>query len=203
MLRYAVLFLIRNTQAPLPVIPFVDRQGRRFLVAKRRSAGDAEMDESGRSGGGFWIGLIFVLLLLASPLLGLGGWASYVDSYSHDADRFWGLVTTPIAGASFLCSAAALGWLALRKPLLASVAIWLGGLAIAGLGLSIYAGCGMVAEAHRRGGDYGGLAVIAGLFFGILCPAGLAALNSLGVLLLLRQSRRSRTAANGPAETVS
>src|SRR5262249_16334050 len=119
-------------------------------------------------------GLFTCFLLLASFALALFGAASYNDSYSHDADKMWGIASLAAGGLLFLASCGGLAFLCLRRQ-----AIWYGGVSAHGISLLglivvVVAGFQMMAAAKQRGGDWGALAVLGSLIFGIVIPGFLA-----------------------------
>ncbi len=129
-----------------------------------------------------WV--VSVLLIPASLSLGFFGLMSYTDSYSHDADRWWGIVGMSEAALLFLSSVAATSFLILRKPAAWSASALLLVLALIGIGVLIAAGFGMLAAAKYRGGDWAALSILGSVIFGIICPT-LAGLLAFGVGLCL------------------
>ncbi|OAI50729.1 hypothetical protein AYO44_05525 [Planctomycetaceae bacterium SCGC AG-212-F19] len=139
--------------------------------------------------------VLLVLLILASLALVFFGVLSYTDSYSHDADRWWGMVGMTVAPLLFLSGASALLFLVLRKPLAWSASMALLVLTLVGIGVLIAAGFGMLAEAKRRGGDWAALGYLGSLVFGIGYPAlvGLLALGSGLCLWTMRRQHHAGT----------
>jgi hypothetical protein len=128
--------------------------------------------------------LNLLFLVLASLALGFFGLMSYTDSYSHDADRWWGLVGMSVSPVLFFSGLAAIAFLIVRKQPAWSASAVLLVLSLVGLGLLIVAGFGMLEGAKRRGGDWAGIAVLGSMIVGIVCPA-LTGLLALGAGLCL------------------
>ncbi|HLX65170.1 MAG TPA: hypothetical protein VKX17_28135 [Planctomycetota bacterium] len=142
--------------------------------------------------------IIFLFLGAASLGLALFGGASYTDSYSHEADRLWAILAMIDAGIIFSASIAAFLFLFRRSETIWKATILLLVLSLAGDGVLIWAGFGMLADAKRRGGDWAGLSVAGSLILGIVCPAliGVAAFAGGACLSAARSSRRMAIAEN-------
>jgi hypothetical protein len=131
----------------------------------------------------------FVLLLLASAALALFAAATYADSYSHEAELRWALANSLAAGTLFLASGVSLLFTVIRKRPVWHAAVILLVVALAGIGLSIWAGAEMLAATKRRGGDWAGVGVLAAFVFGIACPVliGLLTLAAGSCLWIVRR----------------
>ena len=133
--------------------------------------------------------IIFIFLGLASLGMALFGGGTYSDSYSHEADRLWGVAAMLEGGFMFLASIAAIASLVLRSKTIWRVTIILLVLSLAGVGVLIWAGFGQLADEKSRGSDAVGLP---SFIFGIVFPAliGVAALAGGVCLRAARSSRR-------------
>ena len=140
--------------------------------------------------------ILFTVLGILGPLLALFGGATRSDSYSHGADRLWGLVAMIEGGLNFLTTVAAFLFLFLPKNFIRIAVFILMALALLSDGLLIWSGCGMLAEAQQRGGDWAAVGVAASLLFGIVLPAAIGVLL-IGGGLCLRAAKPA--SANGPS----
>jgi hypothetical protein len=138
--------------------------------------------------------IIFIFLGLASLGMALFGGGTYSDSYSHEADRLWGVVAMIEGGFMFLASIAAIASLFLRSKTIWRVTIILLVLSLAGVGVLIWAGFGVLADAKRRGGDWAAASIDTSLIFGIVFPALIGAAAFAGGVCL-RAARSSRRIA--------
>ena len=128
---------------------------------------------------------VFILLLPGSLLLALFGLASLNDSYSHDADMLWGVLSAAEAALLILGSLASLAYLITRNQVIGKVAILFLVLSILGCFCDIAAGVQMFNASQHRGGDWAGFAVVGNLLFGILFPAVLGLLAAGGGACIL------------------
>jgi hypothetical protein len=128
--------------------------------------------------------VLFSLFVLTSLALAFCGLLNYTDSYSHDTDRWWGIVGMTVAPLLFLSGAAAISFLILREPRVWSASVLLLLLTLVGIGVLIGAGFGMVADAKRRGGDWAAASYFGSLILGIGCPALVGLLALAGGLCL-------------------
>lgn len=134
------------------------------------------------------LALLSGLLLLASFAFALFGGASYNDSYSHDADRAWGIASLVAGGFLLLASGSALLFLLARKQPIWYAAVTAHGFTLLAQAVVVGEGFLMMVDAKRRGGDWGALAVLGSLIFGILIPTivGLLTLGSGYFLIRVR-----------------
>lgn len=132
-----------------------------------------------------WVsGFLSILLLLVSLVLAVTGGAVYNDTYSHETDRAWGIACLVAGGLLFVASSVALVFLLIRKPSIGLAAIVFHGLALIAHVVVVVEGFPMMADAKRRGGDWGALAVFGSLLFGIIVPILIGLMTSANSYLL-------------------
>ena len=135
--------------------------------------------------------IIFMFLGLVSLGMAVFGGGTYSDSYSHEADRLWGVVAMIEGGFMFLASIAAIASLFLRGKTIWRVTIILLVLSLAGVGVLIWAGFGMLADEKLRGSDAIGIPTF---IFVVVIPALIGAAAFAGGVCL-RAARSSRRMA--------
>ncbi len=133
---------------------------------------------------------LYVLLLLAALAEGIFSYADLHQppSYRTQASQHWDMVSLTMVGVFALAGGTALFYLMKRHHLLWIAALCLSFITLAGVIQMFMAGLVVLAETKHRGGDWGGLNVVAGGLFNLGVPVllGVITLAGLACLMLLR-----------------